>query len=55
MVSKKSTFFMPITSKEKKGLAKNKIYTIYKNNQADTTLIIDPKLLTKFHPAKASG
>ena len=22
---------MPITSKEKKGLAKNKIYTIYKN------------------------
>lgn len=31
MVSKKSSFFMPITSKEKKGLAKNKIYTIYKN------------------------
>lgn len=31
MISKKSTFFMPITSQEKKGLAKNKIYTVYKN------------------------
>ncbi|GAB3822964.1 hypothetical protein GCM10028820_34440 [Tessaracoccus terricola] len=29
--------------------------TINKNNQAATTLTIDPKLLTKFHPVNASG
>jgi cbb3-type cytochrome oxidase subunit 1 len=33
----------------------NCIYTIYKNSQAATTLIIDPKLLIKFQPANASG
>lgn len=30
-------------------------YTIYKNKNVATTLIIDPKLLTKFQPANASG
>ena len=47
MVSKKSTFFMPITSKEKKGLAKNKIYTIYKNKYTNEIEIrsIDKKEL----------
>ncbi|HEY0580315.1 MAG TPA: hypothetical protein VGC75_06380 [Candidatus Nitrosocosmicus sp.] len=33
----------------------NCTYTIYKNNQAATTLIIDPKLLIKFQPENASG
>jgi len=33
----------------------NCTYTIYKNSQAATTLIIDPKLLIKFQPANASG
>jgi len=28
---------------------------IYKNNQVATTLIIEPKLEIRFHPAKASG
>ena len=30
-------------------------YTINKNNPDATTLIIEPKLLTIFHPANASG
>jgi len=28
---------------------------MYKNNHVATTEIIEPKLLIKFHPAKASG
>lgn len=33
----------------------NCIYTMYKNNHVATILMIEPKLLTRFHPAKASG
>jgi hypothetical protein len=33
----------------------NCMYTMYKNNQAAITLTIDPILLIRFHPAKASG
>ena len=35
-------------------LLTNCSYTIYKNNQAATTLTIDPKLLIRFQPAYAS-
>jgi hypothetical protein len=33
----------------------NCMYKIYKNSHVATTLIIEPKLLIKFQPAKASG
>jgi hypothetical protein len=33
----------------------NCIYNIWKNKTVAITEIIDPKLLIKFHPAKASG